>query len=296
LGNDSIARGLTALSDAHRRGWLAGHSGAAVLAACYFSRDNELDERTARALQSNVDAFIARDPDQFPMPSRDRATADPARIVEALDLHAHELRSGGHDTIYAALALRALRDVPELATPAVVDGIVSLLAAHVADRRPVAETDYQREHPLPAEAGAADLAALTFRAALRPWDDVRRIGASGVLHWITHADAVLTLAELGYADVASHACTALRLHVNQPVIAENGRAPARERVDWLAPDYWESAAPREAFGGTWLAGHAFKLPASAFRLARRVDDPELRQAALLRASELLIPFEPRRSS
>jgi hypothetical protein len=61
-------------------------------------------------------------------------------------------------------------------------------------------------------------------------------------------------------------------------------------VDWLASGWWESDAPRRAFHGTWLGGHSFKLPYSAFRLLRRVEDPALREAALVRATELLIPF------
>jgi hypothetical protein len=291
LGDEYLARGLTALGDAHRRGWLAGHHGAAVLAACYFCRDQRVDELTARSIKAQVDGFIAQTPEQFPEPAPARVRAEPLRIVEQLDLHAHELRAGGHDTIYAALALRALHDVPELATPAVVEGVVQLLAAHAADRRPVAETEFQRVHPLPPYAGSADLAEATFRAALRPWDDVRRIGASGVLHWITHAEAIVTLEELGHADVARHAWEAHRRHVHRLVEVQGDARPARERIDWRATAYWASDRPRETFNGTWLAGHVFKLPYSAFRLARHVEDESLRDAGLVRAAELVLPFE-----
>jgi hypothetical protein len=160
----------------------------------------------------------------------------------------------------------------------------------VADRRPVAETAHQKEHPLPAYSGPTGVATTTFRAALCPWSDVRQVGASGVLHWITHAEAIVTLAELGHEDVARHAYAALGRNINRPVSDAGGPAPRREPLDWLGPAYWESASPRQAMGGTWLGGHAFKLPYSLFRLLRRVEDEPLRTAAVVRASELLIPF------
>ena len=290
LGPEYLVRGLTELAAAHPRGWLAGHGGAAILAAYYFCRDNPLDERTALAVKANVDAFMTQSPDPSPRAEPGPGREDPVRIVEALDKHVHELRSGGHDATYAALALRALRDVPECATPAVVEGIVKLLASHWGSYRPVAETPFQREQPLPPFGGSADVAEAAFRAALRPWDDVRQVGASGVLHWITHAEALTTLAELGYEDVARHGYEALRRSIHRPAGPAGSRAPRREPIDWRAPADWESAAPKRAFNGTWLAGHAFKLPYSAFRLLRRVEDPVLREAALVRSTELLIPF------
>lgn len=62
-------------------------------------------------------------------------------------------------------------------------------------------------------------------------------------------------------------------------------------VDWLGPEYWESDAPRRVLGHTWFNGHSFKLPYSLFRLLRRTEDQALRNACLIRASKLSIPFE-----
>lgn len=290
MGPEYLVRGLTELAAAHHSGWLSGHGGAAILAATYFCHDNRLDERTALAVKANVDAFMTQSPEPAPRVEPGPGREDPVRIVEQLDKHVHELRSGGHDATYAALALRALRDVPECATPAVVDGIVKLLGSHWGAYRPVAETPYQREHPLPAYTATAEIAATTFRAVLCPWDDVRQVGASGVLHWITHADAVATLADLGYEGVARHAYAALERNINRPIGPAGSRAPRREPIDWRGPEYWESGAPKRAMGGSWLAGHSFKLPYSVFRLLRRVEDPVLREAALVRSTELLIPF------
>jgi len=217
LGKEHLAKGLAALADAHHRGWLQGHSGAAVLAACYFRAENALDERTARALERQIDAFIAHNAADFPAPDPGPGSADPARIAERLDAEIAELRAGGHDVIFASLALKALRDLPEYATPRIVDGIRALLELLVARRGPDRDTPYNLEHPLPPFESPQDIATITLRATLRPWGDVARIGTSGVLHWITHADAVLTLSELGYADLAQRGHAALRLHINQEV-------------------------------------------------------------------------------
>jgi len=286
-----LARGLVALSDAHRRGWLQGHNGAAVLAACYFCEENGLDERTTQALGKQIDAFIAKNPDEFPAPVPGRGTADATRIVEQLDSQIGALRAGGHDVIFASLALRALRDLPEYATPKIVDGICDLLKLIVARRGPDPDTPHNREHPLPPYGSAQDVAAITLKATLRPWGDVARVGASGIIHWITHADAVVTLEDLGHADLARRGHAAQRLHINQAVTGRGGREPDCEPVDWLGPAYWESDRPRRLFADTWLAGHAFKLPYSLFRMLRRAGDEALTRACLLRATRLQVPFE-----
>jgi hypothetical protein len=120
---------------------------------------------------------------------------------------------------------------------------------------------------------------------------VREVGASGVLHWVTHAEALVTLEELGYADLSRKGYAAHQMNVHRPVADGDGRAPERPPVDWLRPEYWESDAPRRPFQRSWLGGHMFKLPHSLFRLLRLVDDPDLRAAALARATLLPVPFE-----
>jgi len=291
LDSSYLARGLVAMSDAHQRGWVQGHLGAAVLSSCYFGREHALDERTSRALRTNVDGFIARYASDFPPANPGPGRADPARIVEQLGPHIGELRSGGHNTIFAALALRALRDLPEFATPAVVDGICRLVEAHANTARRIPDTRYNLEHPLPPYRGPEDVAEVTLRATLRPWGHVRSVGASGVMHWVTHAESLVTLEELGYVDLARRGHAAHQLHINRPVCDDGSPAPERAPNDWLGAEYWESDRPRRALGGSWLFGHSFKLPYSLFRLLRRIDDPGLRTASLARATQLGVPFE-----
>jgi hypothetical protein len=109
------------------------------------------------------------------------------------------------------------------------------------------------------------------------------VGTSGVLHWITYAEALVTLEDLGWGEVARRGHRAQQQQINRPVADRTTREPERAPVDWRGPDYWESDAPRRPLNGSWLFGHSFKLPYSLFRLLRRVDDPVLREAALVRA-------------
>jgi len=290
-GPDHLALGLVAMGVAHGGGWPSGHHGAAVLAGHFFCRDNGLGARAERALRAQLDAYVARRPAEFPGPDPGPGSADPALIAERLDRQIPMLRSGGHDAIFASLALRALRERPDLASPAVVDGVCRLLDAFAATARPARPSRHHLEHPLRPYADADDLASVTLRATLRPWGHVMQVGASGVLHWVTHAEALVTLEELGHGEVARRGHDAHRLHINRPVEAGGAPEPDRAPVDWLGPDYWESDAPRRPLDGTWLFGHSFKLPYSLFRLLRRVDDPDLRRAALARAARLSIPFD-----
>ena len=103
--------------------------------------------------------------------------------------------------------------------------------------------------------------------------------------------AAKTLAELGYEDLARRRHAAQQLHINQAVTGGERPELLRPAVDWLAPAYWESDTPRKLFSNTWLAGHAFKLPYSLFRMLRLTDDAALREACLVRATRLQVPFE-----
>ena len=290
LGHDTLALGLMALAHAHHRGWARGHHGAAVIASYYFSREHELDERTLRALRGQVEAFVRSRKKEFPPLRPGPGRADTGPILEQLSAHIHELRSGGHDAIYASLALRALQELPHYATPKVVDGIRKLLVSFVETLPVVEETPWQRTHEVPPFADAGELTTATLDGLLRPWEEVSELGAGQVVHWVTHADAVLTLGELGHESIARAAYGPHQRYLHHARGGGTGDGPAVETVDWLGPTYWESDAPRTPQKGTWFFGHSFKLPYSLLRLLRDERDAERRAACLHRASQLHVPF------
>src|SRR5262245_14978008 len=173
---DAVGMGLSALADVHKRGWVPGHHGAAVLAAHYFCLDNALDERAARAVRANVEAYVAFNREEFPAPKPGSGSADPRRLVEVLDGQITALRSGGHNAIYASLILRGLRDRPEFATPSIVDGACRLLDVFGRTSNLVRRTEYDIEHPMTAYRDSKDLTGATLHAILRPWSHVRKVG------------------------------------------------------------------------------------------------------------------------
>jgi len=291
LDESYVRLALAQLSRAHEEGWTSGHHGAALLACHYFLVENDVDERTAAALRAQVERFVAFRADAFRLGDVGSGRARVRPIVEQLDAHVAELRSGGHDAIYAALALRALRDHEDLATRDVIHGIARTLKAFVGSQRPWRPTPFQEQNPMAPYEGADDLAAVTLRAMLRPWSAVLDLGSGNVVHWVTHADALITLEELGWQDVSRKGYTAHQLYVNRPVWDDGRSAGDVEPIDWLSADYWESDAPRRLQNGSWFFGHAFKFPYSLLRLLRRVDDPELERACLERATLLLKSFE-----
>lgn len=290
LGDDLLARGLAALAHAHHRGWARGHHGAAVIAAWCFQREHALDERTTAALRKQVEAFIVSRRAEFPTPEPGPGTANPELLLEKLAEHVGELRSGGHDAIYTALALRALRHLPEYATPRILDGLVKLLAGFVRTLPAQPASAYHLEHPLPPYENADAIRRVTLEALLRPWRHVESEGAGVVVHWVTHADALVTLHELGYDEVARLGHAAHQQFINRPVGPDDLAEPEAEPVAWLQPGYWESDAPRTPQKNTWFFGHSFKLPYSLFRLLEGTTDGTLGVRALVRASKLHIPF------
>ena len=291
LGEAHVRRGLAQISCAHRRGWASAHHGAAVLACHYFLLENQVDERTLRAVRAQADRFIAFHADEFRDVKRGSGRGSLGPIVDHLTLHIDELRCGGHDAIYASLVLRVMRDHPQLVTPTIVEGVVRTLRSFVKAQPPWKPTAYQHENPLPAYRDSDDLAKVTLNAMLRPWSAVLDQGSGNVVHWVTFANALITLDELGLDELARRGHVAHQLYINRPVWDDGRAAEKRPAVNWLSAEYWESNAPKRLQGNTWFFGHSFKFPHSLLRLLRRVDDPDLDSACFQRAAQLLASFE-----
>ena len=282
IGRSYLKRGIEALSDSFRCGPLSGQGGAAVITAYYFCRENALDERTVRRIRSKLDDFMSGSGEAFDV-KRDHGgpTASTDRIAETLAESVSGLRAGGHDAIFASLALKALRDLPEMAVEPVVDGLCRMLR-NFAAAFPVQRSAYDLEHPMAPYRNTRDIVRATSLAILRQSLGMRM---SSVLHWVTHADALVTLTELGYDEVAR-----LGHKAHQQAINHSGAVASPSGEDWsTAPrwfkaGYWESQEPRDGF---WGGGHSFKFPYSILKLANRLQDPDEKSNGLERVSWLL---------
>ncbi len=298
VGKEYLARGLAALSGAHRFPWNHAHHAAAVVAGYYFCRENTLDRRTRLAVKKQLDDFIAyRRAYLGSEPERGGKPAPPDPIVEILSQNLSRLRSGGHDAIYGGLALKALRDLPEMATAGTVDGVVRLIRRVLQELPAIEPTEVERDNPAAPYRGDQDVVDVTCEAILRPREGFAKAGLRGAgnaIHWVTHADALLTLSELGYADAAKAGHRAHRQYVPRAA-DEPGEAapeaPAERFSDWLGAEFWEGREPRASQGGSWLFSHAFKFPYSLFRLLRKVGDPAKKARCVERGAWLAARFK-----
>lgn len=292
LPQSYLCRGIQALSDAHRLHWAEGHHGAAVIAGYFFCRENPLDERTLRAVRKNLDDYMASKPAIFSGSGKPAGGPAPVdRIVETLAGHMSELRGAAHDQIFCALAVKALLAVPEMAVAPVVDGVCQLLKGFVERFAPEA-SEHNRQHPMKPYENDGDMILATLAALRRPRTHLAKQGVVGAIHWVTQADALITLSECGHAKVARLGYKAHQEFINRPVTesdADPGAAdPAAAR--WLEAEYWESDKPRLPRDRTWLNGHTLKLPFSLFRLAKHVKDPAQRRG-IDRAPWLIQEYE-----
>ncbi len=282
-----LEHGLTALSRASKTDPNHGHWGAAVLAAYYFSHENQLRGLVARAHRAQVDELIRTFAPYFeklPKSSSDPALAN--ELTTSLARNIGQLRAIGHNVIFATLALKALRDEPSLCTRPVVDGILALIHSYDEDGPGSnfpgwsdSEIEALMANPGEAPPEWSDPLCLAKHAlsCLLEVETIFRGAHAGVVgHVLTHADALTELSRLGEHELARRGHTAYLVHATiatriiLPGSGSSPRSPARHGV--LTDDYWRQSLKGRS---NWSYGHKFKYPYSFFRLARRVDDPEI---------------------
>ena len=282
LDQSYLEAGLLALSRVGDRHWNTGHYGAAVIAAYYFAHEQGLDEAASMALARQLDRLIARHDDLFLPAGLDRDDdADLAPIVRALDRNIGQLRAIGHNVIFASLALKALRQLPQLATRAAIDGLTTLLAQF--DDYGPGRPFYGWEDPTQVRIETVDDIpvyrdeATIARTALDAFAAIEKIYPflhQGIVgHLLTHAHALIELARLGYTDIAGKGHDAHRLYIKLSRNPPDEGEPIPKRDD---PEFSPSGAAywqRDLEGNReWLVGHVFKYTYSFYDLIRHIDD------------------------
>ena len=268
-----LQTGLNGLARAHRANTMAGHLGAAVVAGVFFSEDHpDLESKVVTEIQGELDRIISGG-EKFwfdqekagitieelfqPLPGappREEAIPD-IGVTLAADID--QLRQSGHDVIFAAIALRALHDHPEAATPAVVQGIRKLISGfhNAAQGRGY----YGKERgwiqgasvKLDDEAGSdvpvygdEDAMVETVLEELIATAGIRRRGFGGLFHLINHAAALVELSRLGYRGLARQGLPAhhrhLRLIRSLPDVEGELGPLEKTDLDPRTADYWES--------------------------------------------------------
>jgi hypothetical protein len=269
---DYLAKGLYAMARAHQVNTMAGHLGAAVVAGYFIAEQHpDLDEGVYKGIEGELDRIIAGQSafgpgknasisvaemfESFPKERSNENLID--GIADALAKNIHQTRQSGHNVIFAAIAIRALKDHPDFATPSVTDGIRKLIAGF--NGQTPGNGYYGKEKgridgrkvPLPKDDALpphADLQAMA-NAVL---DDLiqhaseRRVGFGGLTHVINHAAALAELARHGYRELAMKGLPAHHQHMQlwrtlPNVAGEPGeRIPTKQRHDPRTSAFWQS--------------------------------------------------------
>lgn len=272
-----LLHGLDALSRAHAADYFRdGHKGAAIIAAHYFCRENDVQDGVPETIAAMLDANWTHTDLCAPSAHEKPDVSLLGRIATALDGNIGPLRQAGHNVIFPAMALRALTDLPEAATPSRVEGICRLIGAFDTEEDiTLDEGDCIADFDAPQSMAEFILAEMlrTMRAF-----NGRGQGWSG--HMLTHGRALIDLREAGWAELAFKGRQAFRLYVKRtrmgPLASDKPRPehPLSE-LSPLELDYWKRR--REQPIGI---GHCFTYRYAFHGLMELAHDSELRQRSL----------------
>jgi hypothetical protein len=271
---DYLAKGLCAMARAHRVNLMAGHVGAAVVAGYFISEQHpDLDERVFKGIEGELDRIIRGESVFSPKPqagitatemfapfAKERPNADLiGSIADALSGNIDQTRESGHNVIFSAIAIRALKDHPALATPSVVDGIRKLIAGFNGTSPGSGYYGKEkgringRKVPLPKDDDFppyADLPAMANAvfAALIAHASEQRVGFGGLWHLNNHAAALAELAQYGYRELAVRGLAGHRQHMRLwrtlPDVTEEEGARTPSKYDPRTAEYWQSGQIR----------------------------------------------------
>lgn len=303
-----LSKGVCGLARAHRANAMAGHLGAAVIAGYFFGEEHaDLDEKILRAIEQDLDDIIGGDEslwfsaqkagitvaelfEPFPVEKPDERLI--GGIASELAKNIGQTRQSGHNVIFASLAIRALHDHPEFATPSIVTGIRKLIAGFhgavpgrgyygkergwiVGDKVALPADNqfaaYQNEQAM---------AQVVIDDLIR-WAAVRRQGFGGHFHIINHATALTELSRFGYKKLARQGLAAHHHHVrlwrSLPDVEDELGKLNRAAHDPRTPEYWNN----DGGSSQWSAHltHRIKTLYGFFTLLRFIDDEATRKQA-----------------
>ncbi|MBT4866771.1 MAG: hypothetical protein HON53_16830 [Planctomycetaceae bacterium] len=303
---DYLYKGLCGLANTHKVGALAGHLGAAVAAGYFFGEDqSDLPKGIYKGVEGELERVI-RGEEAFwynakkagvtptelfkPFP-KEQANEDSTKTVAAaLQKNVGKTRQSGHNIIFATIALRALHDHAEYATPQIVAGVRKLVEgfnnAHPGrgyygkakgwlNGNQVKLQPDNKFRPYKSIAQMVDvtIAELISTAA------VRKQGFGGLWHLINHAAAITELDRLGYEKVAAQALPAHHQHIrlwrSLPDVESELGSVVKSKRDPREPVYWEGMLKRDQARLT----HRIKTLYGFYTIRRFVEDDATRKKA-----------------
>jgi hypothetical protein len=292
IGRRELLKGLDGMSRVAERGndpFTGGHNAAAVLASVFFCREQKLDGPTQKEILSLVEARLLPSPIYAPRP---KETADPelvGALVKDLDAGIDSLRRSGHNIIFANICLKALREVPEAATPERVNGLRKMVQSF--GTRKVAGRPLENKETFVDLRDETKFIHFIFEEYLKALDlYLNGKGHHGFAgHLLTVGHALIELRRMGYKETADKGAQAYWQFVRQAragadLGGEKVRQPPPQAPTPLARDYWAGQGKRRA--GVIVSSHLIKYPYSFFALARELRDDALKRRLLERIYHL----------
>jgi len=278
IGPREIVKGLDGMSRVAEKGGVfgLGHNAAAVISSAFFCREQKLDADTQKEMLAYLDARLLKNP-IYSAP-RPKEAADP-KLVEGLlvDLDAGIaiLRGKGHNIIFAVACLKALRAVPEAATPERIGGLRKMVRSFgmttgkpAKDPEPLVGLDDERK-----------FIHFVFEEFLAAKGD----GFDG--HVVTIGHALVELHRMGHKDLARKGVPAYWQWVRESRGgSDGGGGTAEPKPTPLTRAYWVAQAKRRL--GEIVSSHMIKYPYSFYALARDVKDEALKKRILAKVSRL----------
>lgn len=302
-----LQSGLNALANSHIAGTMAGHLGAAVVTGYFFGEEYpELDEQVYRDVERELDRIIEGEeliwfdvkktgvmPAELFQPLPKQAATEKVtvnQIAISLNESIEELRQSGHNVIFASIAIRALLDHPELATPEIVRGICKLISAfhRVSGGRGyfgkelgwinAGKVELAAASDFPMYSSIDQMANITIDTLIQT-AAIRKQGFGGLWHLINHAAGIAELQRFGFSELALKALKAHHLHVRLwytlPNLESELGPVQKAKHDPQLPVYWSADLKRDQARLT----HRIKTLYGFSTLMRFVEDQSKREKA-----------------
>ena len=301
-----LQTGVYGLANAHKAGTMAGHLGAAVAAGYFFGEDqSDLPDEVFSGIEGEIKRVIAGEEsfwwnakkagvtpaDLFePLPKEESSTRQDQDDCEALQQNVGETRQSGHNIIFASIAIRALHDHAEFATPQAIAGICKLTegfnTAHAGrgyygkdkgwlngNQVKLAPDEEFRPYASIQQMVEVTIDELIATAA------IKKQGFGGLWHIINHAAAITEMQRLGYEELAKQALPAHHQHIrlwrSLPDVEGELGAVTKAEHDPRDPAYWKGMLKRDEARLT----HRIKTLYGYFTLKRFIEDDAQRKKA-----------------
>ena len=185
------------------------------------------------------------------------------------------LRQVAHNVILPTLALKALRDLPDAATPSRVAGICQLIESFRTEDFPLADNFVlpdMRDQVRNAEFILTEFIDCSERFI------GRGLGWSG--HLLTYGSALFDLHELGYRELATQAEEGFKLYMRCIRKGLQGTDKHRDEHPPIDNFPLQAAYWRPHSGGDLHLGHKLKYPYGFYGLPRLSKDSDLQRRCL----------------